>query len=241
MHPVEYLRTHWQERIPDWLLRFDPRKPFDRAAFFSSRVIYYPGCGTDGQPVQLFGGASAAHCFVYVDSGMEADVMAAELAAHPFRGYDLLEKVRLSSEDLAPNGWRPVERLPNVFPTIKPYGFLQVLQRQTGYGPEYGPERLAVLFLGAEGVAAYDAIFCQAAVRTPEPFAVVAQNHGSPTYFGGGEILERVAMRALTMPELLLVGISNTVPWQGYEAVEDVETVYGGALSHVRQLFRRAG
>lgn len=58
------------EDFPDWLnqprdaLNFT-RDNFDR--FLGSRVVYYPGSGTDGHAITLFGGAHNAHCFVHCD------------------------------------------------------------------------------------------------------------------------------------------------------------------------------
>ena len=36
------------EPFPEWLRELSPA--FDRAAFFGSRTVYYPGSGADGQP-----------------------------------------------------------------------------------------------------------------------------------------------------------------------------------------------
>lgn len=46
-------------------------------------------------------------------------------------------------------------------PGSKPYGFLEVLERDAELGPEHGAARLAIIFLGADGHATYDALFCQ--------------------------------------------------------------------------------
>ena len=46
------------EPCPDWLHQLRPT--FDRSAFFSSRTVYYPGSGDDGQPVKLCAQAHAA-------------------------------------------------------------------------------------------------------------------------------------------------------------------------------------
>ena len=39
------------EPLPEWLREASPR--FDRTNFFRSRTVYYPGSGSDGQPVKL--------------------------------------------------------------------------------------------------------------------------------------------------------------------------------------------
>src|SRR5690606_23296098 len=68
-----------QEEMPQWLIRYEPGDPFDRETFFSSRVIFYPGSGTDGQPVKLLGETHAAHCFVYADYGIGSEAIRNEL------------------------------------------------------------------------------------------------------------------------------------------------------------------
>ncbi len=70
----EYLRQQ-SEEMPDWLEHFGSGDRFSRSQFFGSRVVYYPGSGTDGHPVKVFGSSHSAHSFVYVDYGMsQADV-----------------------------------------------------------------------------------------------------------------------------------------------------------------------
>ena len=43
-----------------------------------------------------------------------------------------------------------------------PWGMLAILQRDEEFDDQHGPQRIAILFLGADGVATYDALFCQA-------------------------------------------------------------------------------
>ena len=50
------------EPLPEWLQK--PALRFDRASFFGSRTVYYPGFGNDGHPVSICARAHAAHAFV---------------------------------------------------------------------------------------------------------------------------------------------------------------------------------
>ena len=64
---------------------------------------------------------------------------------------------------------------------------------------------MAILFICADGVAAYDALFCQR--KTQAPFAVVLQDHGfggNWATFGRGDGLEKDASTAGRSLELLL-------------------------------------
>ena len=54
MRTEEYLRSKYSEPMPVWLSSFTPGSAFDRSAFFSSRLVFYPGSGNDGHAVQVF-------------------------------------------------------------------------------------------------------------------------------------------------------------------------------------------
>lgn len=253
MTPSEFLREK-REAMPDWLAQFTNGMAFPRAAFFGSRVVYYPGSGTDGHPVKLFGSAHAAHCFVYVDYGRTQAELdeALQHPEHGFLGYHRLARVLLRESDLVPSGWRshvaPGEintAAPRHFPSVAaaPFGFLEVLERNPDLGEEHGAKRLAILFLGANGIASYDALFCQGPEQRP-PFAVVLVDHGfggNCETFGRAGLLERIAQRCNVFPELLLVA-EHTQAWEGFERVPDVERDRGGMHNERRYLYElRAG
>lgn len=73
-----YLSQH-REPCPSWLVNFNGKDGFDHQAFFNSRVVYYPGYGSDGQAVKLFGSSHSAHCFVYADSRNRKEQVLADL------------------------------------------------------------------------------------------------------------------------------------------------------------------
>ena len=54
------------------------------------------------------------------------------------------------------------------------------MERKPEYDEAHGPKRLAIIFLFADGIASYDALFCQSRNKC-EPFGVLLQDHG----FGG--------------------------------------------------------
>lgn len=239
---TEFLKK-MAESCPPWLSNFTPDTRFDAKQFFASRVVFYPGSGHDGHAVKAFGSAHAAHCFVYVDYDLPQSSIEAALD-HPlehFRGYRTIVRRSLTQRDLLPNNWHPHASSaapPSQRPQIVPYGFLEVLERETGFGPEHGAERLAILFLGADGHATYDALFCQA--NQVPPFAILMQDHGfggnySP--FGRGGIMEQIANNMDRKPDFLLVA-DNTNAWDGYQLISDVEGELGS--QHSRRLFSRS-
>ena len=247
----EYLRQE-AEDIPLWLAKFRDGDGFSHRDFFNSRVVYYPGSGIDGHPVKVFGSTHSAHCFVYADYIITQDALENELQ-HPkerFLGYHTLSRLQLRVTDVVPDGWiahvRPDElradRYGLVEPEIAaaPFGFLEVLERDATRDDRHGARRLAILFLGADGIATYDALFCQGAGHSV-PFAVLLQDHGfggNYDSFGGGALLERIALRCNVVPRRLLVG-EGTRPWQDFERVRYVEGDPGGMWKMNRFLYER--
>lgn len=231
-----------QEALPEWLANWTTGTGFSAEDFFSSRVVLYPGCGTDGQPVRFFATRHAAHCFVYADYGIAREGMEHELsdAGRPFLGYRGIGRLDLTPRDLTPDGWRPhlspQRALPEFVTLQQPYAFLQVLERTPDRADAHGPTRLAILFLGAEGVATYDALFCQD--RGAPPFAIVLQDNGfggNWTKFGRDGALHELAERTRRWPCFLLVA-DNTNAWPGYRHVEGLRDEAG---THPRELYQR--
>lgn len=235
------------EAIPGWLERFQPDDAFDHVQFFSSRVVYYPGSGKDGHPVKVFGSTRAAHCFVYADYSVPIENLQAELN-HPryrFKGYTTFARIALTERDIAPYSWvkhiQSSEIKPSVysFASVTPFGFLEILDRDPLFDEAHGARRLAVLFLGADGFAAYDALFCQAN-RNP-PFAVEVVDHGfggNYDWFGQGGLLEKLARRCGVFPPWLIVAETSR-PWEGYDRMPGVDGDRGGMHNDFRFLCRR--
>lgn len=234
-----------KENLPKWLHDWSPSAKTSMVDFFTSRVVFYPGSGTDGQPVQFFGSRHAAHCFVYADYGITRDHVLQELGetGHPFAGYMSAGRWELREHDLTPNGWVPSIK-PEAAPQgplapVRPYAFVEILERRPDFNDVHGPQRLAILILCADGVAAYDSLFCQA--KATAPFAVVLQDHGwggNWTKFGQGGSLEQLASRTERLPKFLLVA-ANTEAWAGYSAIDGAVAGGGGMHGFERQLWLR--
>lgn len=242
-----YLRGQ-REESPRWLDHLEEADTLDLRGFFASRVVYYPGSGNDGHPVKLFGSTHSAHCFIYTDYLLTQATLESSLNSPGFRGYHTLARLQLREKDLVPDGWtRHVNRRDVLGAAVasatvvdSPFGFLEVLERDSGLGDDHGARRMAVLFLGADGIAAYDALFCQGS-SDPPPYAVVLQDHGSGgNYdgFGGGGLLERIATRCNVLPQWLLVAEHTTV-WKGYARVPGLKGDAGGMHNERRFLYER--
>jgi hypothetical protein len=189
-------------------------------ALLGSRAVFYPGSAFDGQPVMHFNSAHAAHAYIYADYGIEQGDMGAALQTMQFKGCDLVRKVILNENDMGATGWKPhIESVQRRFASAQAYGFISVFKRQNGFGPEHGADHFAVLFLGADGIATYDALYCQENGRTP-PFSIVLQDHsfgGNWTSFGRGGAFEALAKKTNRFPQYLLIGTADE--WDGFADV----------------------
>lgn len=236
---------------PTWLQSFDASSRFNRDEFFQSRVVFYPGCGTDGHAVEVFGGAHAAYAFVMADyAAWQETSVQSELAPdhpHRFRGYRVAWEQQLQVEDLLSSEWTPHVRPSEVENSDKfasrsaAFGRFVVLEREPDFGVQHGAERLAIVFLGADGIATYDALFCQGVGDVQAPYAVLLQDHGfggNYNRFGGGGLMETIAARTRTWPEWLLVG-ENTSAWGGYRRVRSIAPSAGGVHRQRRSFWRR--
>ena len=127
---------------------------------------------------------------------------------------------------LCPGGWTPhiqpseLKEGANRFANVRPFGLYVVLKRDEDHDDSHGPERFAVLFVGGDGHATYDALYCQDD-GTPPPFLLVVQDHGfggNYDRFGADGRLEKIARRCDVYPEWLLVGArgDSYEPWAGY-------------------------
>ena len=244
MRIVEKLQHH-REASPDWLR--ERVSEFDRTAFLGSRTVYYPGSGEDGQPVKLCALSHSAHAFIYVDYGVSKETIQDRLrwfGGDGFRGYSIEYEQTVSERKLRPGGYQPhvkKSELPDEFyrfASVMPYALFVVLKRDDDIDDSHGPMRLAILFVGGDGYATYDALYCQED-GTPPPFLVVIEDYGfggNANRFGRGGLLEKIARQCDVLPRCMVVGHGE--PWSGYEdSGADAEP--GGMHGHPRRLFCR--
>lgn len=248
MTQYEYLKQY-KEPFPKWLADYQPSDHFDSAAFMRSRVVFYPGAATDGHPIKLFGSTHSAHCFVYADYGVSKEDIISELEhpQHRVLGYNTLARIELKQEDLVPHGWKQhinyqayLGERPWTYNEAKSYGFVEILERSEDHSENHGGKRLAILFLGADGIATYDALFCQDN-GTPPPFAMLLQDHGfggNYDHFGNGRLLHQIASRRNVFPSFMLVA-ENSNPWFGYTIIDGLAATKGGMHNGQRFLYTR--
>ena len=213
-----YLRARCSEPVPEWLRNFptanyhDYRptraKDFDLRPFFQSRVVYYPGSGTDGHAVRLFGSAHTAHCFFYLDYYPRTNAFrSANSPQIGFRGYHCVAAVSIfdyynsyyrlhSAENWLSRETRITE---STIPEVRsvtlshiefdlgikstrqdPDSFLSlyILDRDSDYGDDHGVERFAWLVGNLDAVTNYRCFASQASMNPRSPYAMLLQDHG---------------------------------------------------------------
>jgi hypothetical protein len=229
-------RMPTREPCPPWLVSLrESARPdaVDLEAFFTSRVVMYPGADSDGQPLRVFAHLHAAHCFLYVDQSYRLtrlmDTLDGRYSGYDsrVRGYHTFARISVDPRVIVPDGFDtalperstlrfgyrrdgPNQRLPS-------FVLLEILERDAGLDDSHGPVRLALLCVAADAYDVFEAAFVR---RRRAPFAVMLQDHGfggNHDRFGANGRLDRLASR-VSRPRWLLVG-SGTQAWDGYEPI----------------------
>ncbi len=244
---IDYLKM-FAEETPDWLKNYNVGDAIDMQEVLNSRILFYPGSGNDGQPIRTFNQSQCVHVFFYVDYGISRQSLENVLESHGFLGYHRIDRVDISKQQLIPNGWIPApieKKKPPRYWFVEenevPYCFVDIYERDDNYDDSHGSDRFAVIFLFADAIAAYDAIFCNN--RNKPPFILVLQDHG----FGGeyDSYGEKGAMKGYAdfsqvYPDILLAA-DHTPVWSDYELAQDVPSVIGGINHNIRRLYIKKG
>jgi hypothetical protein len=143
--------------------------------------LYYPSCGFDGDPIRHLAGNILS--FIYVDYGHSHDEYINALERNGFRGYDLVATRSVTEQELTPNGWRPtppthVDGDPSRYRDRfkNPFCSWSVFQRCEDVPTNHGPFRFSLLYLCADGVAAFQALYV-ANSAVPRAVAVIQPGH----------------------------------------------------------------
>jgi hypothetical protein len=178
--------------------------------------LYYPASGFDGDPVKHLVGNILS--FIYVDYGNSHDEFMSELETSGFRGYDRLADRPVTEKELTPHGWHPMPPTRSDGDPSRchewieknPFCSWSVFQRREDVPNSHGPSRFSLLYLCADGVAAFQALY-GGNTAFPKAVAVIQPGHG----FGGNwtdytnpeNIFARSVLWNLRgQPEILLYG-----------------------------------
>ena len=188
--------------------------------------VFYPACGDDGLPVKYFNEHFAEYgvnSYVYVDYAMNADRL--RDIQNGFRYYHIVEQTDLAEGDLVAPGtdYRKYASVLTDEEIVRQkevvYGMYRGLIRPFARHIEYernddadkvrGPERFTMLYIGAEGVAAYAALYSTRGIA-PRAIAIIAPGTG----FGGNytdfydpdSALIKLIRQGESQPEYIMFG-----------------------------------
>ena len=206
--------------------------------------LYYPACDLDGGVIrycnQHFPQLNICS-FVYVDYVAGEERLKAHL--DDFRGYHLLATRALTPAEIGAD--RPVQAPRGIEPTEynryqdlwKPFARWAVYERDEKYGDLHGPERFSLLYLGAEGAAAYAGLYIANHIK-PKAMAIIQPGTGfgfNWTDFRDFDApLGRTVMMG-SMPEYFFYGGNGDsdyedLDWPDYHMVDAIER-----YSHVKE------
>lgn len=184
------LKHDGRRTVPLWLAQLNPgaleTMNFPLQAILE-HSLYYPAAEFDGRPVQFLGGF--IHSFIYVDYGVQATAVDAAALKPGFLGYHMAGSKSLEERDFTPLGWAP--RVPpqyrNLMPTFdtmqaeglvrSPFANWYIFDRDGDRGEDHGPQRFSLVYLCADGVATYQALYWQNQ-SAPEVLTIIQPGHG---------------------------------------------------------------
>ena len=173
---------------PDWLMDLTEESiandPFPLEDLLKDS-LYYPSSEFDGDPVKYLGGNILS--FIYVDYGVGKDQLTQELSSSGFLGYRPIGSRAVQERELVPNGWRPSMPFdhdgnwrPAASPHEQPFCLWTVFEREPDMPGDHGPVRFSLLYLYADGAAAFQALYVSNGV-VPKVVAIIQPGHS----FGG--------------------------------------------------------
>jgi hypothetical protein len=226
--------------LPDWLENWSNSSSFDVDAFVSGDVVFYPGGGSDGQPIRLFNEGCNVSCFLYADYGHSLEVVDKEFSERPLKGYLLIDaREVLFDEVFKESSGQTVffrgRRKECVYDAKDRIGRLYIFQQGGSEVSEKCSPLLAMLYLNIDAFHAFEHLFSE----EKPPFAILLADHGFGCNwddFGGNGRLEEISTTQRIIPKWLLVA-ENTLEWKMYHKVPNVEGDKDGMHKNLRHLF----
>ena len=171
--------------MPEWL---SAKKFLFNINNILNDSLYYPSAHFDGDPVKYLLGNIFS--FIYVDYGVSREEFQKEIDNQGFRGYHIIHKQSITQNELIPNGWSVLlqpdrnERNPNekFYRNWIKESFCEwiIFERDENRDDTYNPKRFSLLYLSADGSAAYQAMYLSNGSK-PKIIAIIQPGHG----FGG--------------------------------------------------------
>ena len=206
--------------------------------------LYYPASSFDGDPVEYLAGCIAS--FIYVDFSHDRKEFEAELKERGFRGYRLIDSRSVTESELTPFGWRPEKPAEDdrgrrfwQDRIQLPFCTWSVFERRADFPPAHGPSRFSLLYLCADGRAAFQALYLSNGTR-PKALAIIQPGDNVFEHLDG-MFARNVLQNPAGPPELLLYGGAGgrdfylEPPWPGYSAPSCLKRENGDAACVLRE------
>ena len=236
---VSNLRSPIRGMAHDWLLELD-KASMQRQSFPLEQIlagsVYYPSSGFDGAPVKNLG--SSVQSFVYADYGCGREQLREELVKHPFIGYQMIGIREVGVDELTPKGWNLPALTPDESERMhyadqyrkEPFCDWIVFERESTTPAGHGPFRFSLLYLCADGAAAFHAMYVNNKL-CPSAVALIQPGHGfgrnwTNFYDPNGVLARTVLGNPAGKPECLLYGgwgarkYFRSCPWPYYDSLE---------------------
>ena len=133
--------------------------------------VYYPACYTDGRPIKYCNTIwrkLGVNSFVYCDFDMSEEKFLEELKT--VRGYHVFAHRSLSRDEYIPDGWslelggvghnQYYDTFLGSEKEFPPFAHWAVFERDTDRSPMHGPERFSLIYVGGEGLATFQQLYC---------------------------------------------------------------------------------
>jgi hypothetical protein len=185
--------------------------------------LFYPASGIDGTAIRYW--LEGVLSFVYVDTSYSHAAFKHAILTAPPSGYSILGIRDLSPQDLTPLGWKPT--IPKELDSksyLSALGLVDasgtsafaswiVFERDSSLEDSHGPIRFSLVFLRAEAIAAYQAIYVGNHI-CPKILAVIRPGIGFGGNFGNFEevLLKIMKSNPAGMPPWLLQWHSSQYP-----------------------------
>ena len=202
--------------------------------------LYYPSCDIDGELIRYCNrhfDQLEICSFVYADYAAGRERLMENIDT--FRGYHLLATRELGPADVGADKHLEIPKGINFDDYGRyrdhwqPFGQWAIYERDGDYGSDHGPIRFSLLYLGAEGVAAYYGLYINNKI-IPKGLAIIQPGHGFGLNWTDFTDPDGPMTKALFMGKSLPEYIFNggygkdyyNLPWPWYRRIDMVSPYY---------------
>lgn len=223
--------------VPDWLL--DVAENGMPKVLPISDILrnscFYPASGFDASPIIIANGF--VHSFVFADYGTSKSDYMRAISISGFRGYRCREAREVQKKDIVPDSWMPsipsrfdesrgLERLMDAQSRCEAFGHWTIWERLEGFDDRHGPSVFSLLFLGGEGIAAYEGLYNRNGIQ-PAICALIQPGHcfgnNWTNFWKEDAPFWRTVTSRQTSPDYILIGAAGD-----WSPTEDCVCPFGG-------------